>query len=137
MREDEEQQIGQISMWTSVCGLLLPALIAGGLVLLNMDLLRTHKKFLGLCLLLGGVIELVALVSGIVSRHTGTGNMGMSIAIFALVVLIVVQVVTHYLPTFSPGTGGPDAPPSTEATQPEEPAKEAKPEEKPKEEAKP
>jgi hypothetical protein len=94
MAADNERQ-GRISLWTSIVGLVLPVLLAMVFaVLLERNILREPGIYYGLCLLLSGVLELAALMSGLATRRTVSGRTGLYISLASLLLLILVMAFT-------------------------------------------
>jgi hypothetical protein len=62
-------------------------------VLLERNILHERGTFYGLCLLLGGVLELVALGCSLGARRTAAGKAGLFIALASLVLLILVMAI--------------------------------------------
>jgi hypothetical protein len=95
MSTDDERQ-GRISLWTSILGLVLPVLLAMGFtVLLGQNILREPGTYYGLCLLLGGVLELAALGCGLGARRTGAGKTGLFLSLASLLLLVLVMAFTR------------------------------------------
>jgi hypothetical protein len=90
-----DERLGGISLWTSIVGLVLPVLLAMVFaVLLERNILREPGTYYGLCLLLGGVIELAALGCGLGARRTAAGKTGLFISLASLLLLVLVMAVT-------------------------------------------
>lgn len=70
--------IGRISLGSATAGVMLPVLLALGAQLVGPS--QRLPDFFTLCLVLGIVLELVALACGIVARRTGSGKAGILIA---------------------------------------------------------
>jgi tRNA A-37 threonylcarbamoyl transferase component Bud32 len=76
--------IGKASLWSSIAGLVAPLLLAAiGSLLTKSQNVGDNYYFLW-CFALGVVLELVALVCGIVARRTATGRVGLVISIISL-----------------------------------------------------
>jgi hypothetical protein len=91
---DDERQ-GRISLWLSLVGLVLPVLLAMVFaVLLERNILREPGTYYGLCLLLGGVLELAALGCGLGARRTTAGKTGLFLSLAFLVLLVLVLAFT-------------------------------------------
>ena len=74
----------QISLWAAISGVVLPALLLiGGIVLSSR--VSIPDGFVAACFLLGVGLELVAVGCGIVSRSTKSGKAGLIIGSIALV----------------------------------------------------
>ena len=87
----DDERLGRISLWTSIVGLVLPVLLAMVFaVLLERNILREPGTYYGLCLLLGGVIELAALGCGLGARRTAAGKTGLFISLASLLLLVLV-----------------------------------------------
>jgi hypothetical protein len=90
----DDERLGRISLWTSIVGLLLPVvLMMVFAVLLERNILHEWGKFHGLCLLLGGVLELAALGCGLGARRTAAGKGGLLIAVVSVVLLMLVTAI--------------------------------------------
>jgi hypothetical protein len=63
-------------------------------VLLERNLLREPGTYYGLCLLLGGVIELAALGCGLSARRTAAGKTGLFISLASLLLVVLVMAFT-------------------------------------------
>ena len=59
-------------------------------VLLERNILREPGTYYGLCLLLGGVLELAALGCGLGARRTVAGKTGLFLSLASLVLLVLV-----------------------------------------------
>jgi hypothetical protein len=91
----DDERLGSISLWTSIVGLVLPVLLAMVFaVLLERNILREPGTYYGLCLLLGGVIELAALGCGLGARRTAAGKTGLFISLASLLLLVLVMAFT-------------------------------------------
>jgi hypothetical protein len=91
----DDERLGGISLWTSIVGLVLPVLLAIVFaVLLERNILREPGTYYGLCLLLGGVIELAALGCGLGARRTALGKTGLFISHASLLLLVLVMAFT-------------------------------------------
>ena len=87
----DDERLGGISLWTCLVGLVLPVLLAMVFaVLLERNILREAGTYYGLCLLLGGVLELAALGCGLGGRRTAAGKTGLFISIASLLLLVLV-----------------------------------------------
>jgi hypothetical protein len=76
--------LGKASLWTSISGLVAPLLLAAlGSLLTKSQNIGDNFYFLW-CFALGLVLELVALVCGIVARRTATGKVGLVVSIISL-----------------------------------------------------
>jgi hypothetical protein len=94
MSTDNERQ-GQISLWTSILGLVLPVLLAMVFaVLLDRGILHEPGTYYGLCLLLSGVLELAALGCGLGARRTVSGKAGLLLSLASLLLLVLVMAFT-------------------------------------------
>jgi predicted Ser/Thr protein kinase len=83
----EPNWIGRISLWTAIAGVVLPVLIALG-AQMNLPVQRL-AGVITLCFVLGGVLELAALVCGIIGRSTKSGKAGILIASGSLVMALL------------------------------------------------
>jgi hypothetical protein len=91
----DDERLGRISLWTSIVGLVLPVLLAMVFaVLLERNILREPGTYYGLCLLLGGVLELAALGCGLWGRRTAAGKTGLFISLASLLLLVMVLAFT-------------------------------------------
>ena len=91
----DDERLGSISLWTSIVGLVLPVLLAMVFaVLLERNILREPGTYYGLCLLLGGVLELAALGCGLGARRTVAGKTGLFISLASLLLLVLVMAFT-------------------------------------------
>jgi hypothetical protein len=87
----DDERLGRISLWTSLVGLVLPVLLAMVFaVLLERNILREAGTYYGLCLLLGGVLELAALGCGLGARRTVAGMTGLFLSLASLLLLVLV-----------------------------------------------
>ncbi len=80
--------IGQISLWTAMAGVVLPVLLALGALLVAPS--QRLSDFFVLGGVLGGLLELVALVCGIVAWRTGSGKAGTLIASVSLLLGLLI-----------------------------------------------
>jgi hypothetical protein len=62
--------------------------------LLERNIFREPGTYYGLCLLLGGVLELAALGIGLGARRTAAGKSGLFISLASLVLLVLVLAFT-------------------------------------------
>jgi len=91
----DDERLGRISLWTSLVGLVLPVLLAMVFaVLLERNILREAGTYYGLCLLLGGVVELAALGCGLGARRTAAGKTGLFISLASLLLVVLVMAFT-------------------------------------------
>ena len=91
----DDERLGRVSLWISMVGLVLPVLLAMVFaVLLERNILREPGTYYGLCLLLGGVLELAALGCGLGARRTGAGKTGLFISLASLLLLVLVMAFT-------------------------------------------
>jgi hypothetical protein len=91
----DDERLGHISLWTSIVGLVLPVLLAMVFaVLLEQNILREPGTYYGLCLLLGGVLELAAVGCGLGARRTADGKTGLFISLASLLLLVLVVALT-------------------------------------------
>ena len=75
--------IGRISLWAAISGVVLPALLLlGGIVLSSR--VTILEGFVALCFLLGVGLELVAVGCGIAARRTPSGKAGLIVGSIAL-----------------------------------------------------
>ncbi len=86
--------MGRISLWTAIVGLVGPILLALNGTLLGI-FVRLPEGYYILCAALMVLLELAALVCGIVGRRTASGKAGIAIAVVAVV--LVATVVTFLL----------------------------------------
>ena len=87
----DDERLGHISLWTSIVGLVLPVLLAMVFaVLLEQNILREPGTYYGLCLLLGGVLELAAVGCGLGARRTVAGMTGLFLSLASLLLLVLV-----------------------------------------------
>jgi hypothetical protein len=63
-------------------------------VLLERNILREPGTYYGLCLLLGGVLELAALGCGLGARRTAAGKTGLFLSLASLLLLVLVMAFT-------------------------------------------
>jgi hypothetical protein len=91
----DDERLGRLSLGTSLVGLVLPVLLAMVFaVLLERNILRDSATYYGLCLLLGGVLELAALGCGLGARRTTAGKTGLSLSLASLLLLVLVLAFT-------------------------------------------
>jgi hypothetical protein len=77
----------QISLWSAILGVVLPALLLfGGIVLSSR--VSIPDGFVVVCFLLGVGLELVAIGCGVVSRSTTSGKAGLIVGSIALILWI-------------------------------------------------
>jgi hypothetical protein len=85
---NDNAALGKASLWTSVIGIALPTSLA---ILVGV-FLRDPKDqglYFGLCVLLGVILEVVALGCGVAARRTPAGKAGLAISSIPLLMLVL------------------------------------------------
>jgi hypothetical protein len=96
---DSAEAVGRTSLWLAVTGLVLPILVAivvsVVLTLANAyeTYLRNGGAYYGLCVLLFVVLELAALVCGLVGWRSGSGKAGVILSGISLVLTVAAVVM--------------------------------------------
>ena len=104
----DDERLGSISLWISIVGLVLPVLLAMVFaVLLERNILREPGTYYGLCLLLGGGLELAALGCGLGARRTTAGKTGLFLSLASLLLLVLVLAFTTSTVQMAPAQQGP------------------------------
>lgn len=103
-------QIGRLSLWTSILGVLVPGSLAIIVAIVeDAKGLRDEGTYYGLCAALFLVLQLIALGCGIASRRTPTGRAALTISGLSLTLtLVIVFVISMF--SWSPSQRSP--PPS-------------------------
>ena len=80
--ESDRSKVGTISLWASILGILIPILIA---FLVRLLVKVNDEPYYILCCLLFAGAELIALITGIISRRTPSGKAGMGISLVCII----------------------------------------------------
>jgi hypothetical protein len=113
---DDRASVGRASLWTSISGLVLPIVLAIGIsVVLTISDKgnRDDGRYYLLCGLLFVVLELIALVCGIVGWRTTSGQVGFFLSLLSLGLIVVGMgfwVIVSSQPRQAPAPGHIDEP---------------------------
>jgi hypothetical protein len=92
---NDKNSTGPAALWTAVLGLILPGV---GSIGVTMTAAPGHQpQGYVLCVLLFVLLEAVALVCGVLGRHTTTGKTGLGIAATALGLALVLAALWFFL----------------------------------------
>lgn len=84
----------RVSLWAGITGVILPALFLLAAVVLS-SRLSVPDGFVPMCILLGVVLELVAIACGIATRRTPAGKAGLIIGSISLVLWLAALSTIH------------------------------------------
>lgn len=84
--ELDRSKVGLVSLWASVCGVVVPILLA---FLVRIFVKGNDEPYYILCCLLFAGGELVALVTGIIGRRSASGKAGLWISAVCLAVTVL------------------------------------------------
>jgi hypothetical protein len=96
---NDKTTLGKISLWTAIGGIVVPVVLAAVVLVVVLFLTPQRERAgpqyageglvaLALCGILLVILELVALVCGIVARHTTTGKVGVTISVVSLTLAV-------------------------------------------------
>ena len=85
--------VGRTALWTAIGGLVLP--LVGAIIILACAPRASETVYI-LLMLLGMILELIALVSGIVARTTPAGRAGLWIAAVSLCLALAWVAVVFF-----------------------------------------
>ena len=84
MKNTANSTVGMISLWASILGIVVPVLIA---FLVRIFVKENDDPYYTLCVLLFAGAELVALITGILGRHTLPGKAGLVISLVCIILI--------------------------------------------------
>ena len=119
---EPNESVGRASLWTSVAGLVLPlslAILAAVFIADTPEGRSRRETAYILSAFLFGILELAALVCGIIGRHTRSGKAGLMISGIILVLILVLIPILGFFWFFLGSSPAPQNPPA----QPNAPAK--------------